>query len=300
MPSSLPEPRPARPEDAERVAGVLAALEASLGHEPATAAGDVRQWWSHAELDRDSWLFEEDGRVLGIVWLFPPRRDASPTFAVVHPDARDRGLGDRLLELAEQAARDRGLRVVRTDVFADDEVDRALHEARGYREARRFYEMRIDLDGLPPEPAWPDGIRVAPFRREDARAFYDASNEAFREEWGFAPMPFDEWLRRRVDEADTSLYFVAWDGDEIAGMIRCESEHRGVGWVGMLGVRERWRRRGIGEALLRHAFRVFYDRGRRSVGLGVDAENATGATRLYERAGMRVRVVDIVYEKEVA
>ena len=62
----------------------------------------------------------------------------------------------------------------------------------------------------------------------------------------------------------------------------------GYGWVGTLGVRRPWRRRGIGEALLRRSFRVLHERGYRRVRLSVDAESLTGATRLYKRAGMRV------------
>ena len=61
----------------------------------------------------------------------------------------------------------------------------------------------------------------------------------------------------------------------------------GLGWVGILGVRSPWRRRGLGDALLRASFAALYERGLRRVGLGVDTENVTGALRLYERAGMR-------------
>jgi ribosomal protein S18 acetylase RimI-like enzyme len=74
----------------------------------------------------------------------------------------------------------------------------------------------------------------------------------------------------------------------------------GGGWVGALGVRKPWRGCGIGMALLRRAFAEFHSRGRAHVGLGVDAANATGATRLYERAGMRVMSEDILFEKRLA
>ena len=48
------------------------------------------------------------------------------------------------------------------------------------------------------------------------------------------------------------------------------------------------RGRGIGAALLRRSFASFAARGLHRVRLNVDAENATGATALYERVGMRV------------
>ncbi len=68
-------------------------------------------------------------------------------------------------------------------------------------------------------------------------------------------------------------------------------------WVNILAVRRPWRRQGLGMALLRQAFGEFYRRGIRQVALGVDAENITGATRLYARAGMRVTRQYARYEK---
>jgi ribosomal protein S18 acetylase RimI-like enzyme len=72
-----------------------------------------------------------------------------------------------------------------------------------------------------------------------------------------------------------------------------------MGWVGRLGVRRPWRKRGLGEALLLHSFNEFYQRGISKVGLGVDASNPTGATRLYQKVGMHVSVEDVVFEKEL-
>ena len=72
----------------------------------------------------------------------------------------------------------------------------------------------------------------------------------------------------------------------------------GIGWVGSLGVRRKWRKQGLGMALLLHSFGEFYKRGETVVGLGVDASNPTGATRLYERAGMHIETEYVCYEKE--
>ena len=92
-------------------------------------------------------------------------------------------------------------------------------------------------------------------------------------------------------------YYI-WDGDQIAGTLIAAPE-LGGGWVASIGVREPWRRRGLGLALLRRSFGQFWDRGERRVQLGVDAGNATGALRLYERAGMHVVWEAVVYEKEL-
>ena len=70
-----------------------------------------------------------------------------------------------------------------------------------------------------------------------------------------------------------------------------------MGFVGAIGVLRPWRRLGLGRALLLHAFVELYRRGERRIGLGVDAENATGATRLYESVGMRVAWQADTYER---
>jgi mycothiol synthase len=91
---------------------------------------------------------------------------------------------------------------------------------------------------------------------------------------------------------------IAWDGDQIAGF----SQNRfrmGIGWIGTLGVRRPWRKRGLGEALLLHSFGEFYKRGTSTIGLGVDAQNPTGATRLYQKVGMYAASEFVTYEKEL-
>ena len=70
-----------------------------------------------------------------------------------------------------------------------------------------------------------------------------------------------------------------------------------MAWVHVLGVRRPWRRRGLGLALLLRVFAEFYARGERRAVLQVDSENETGATRLYERAGMSVARFSDLYEK---
>ena len=64
-------------------------------------------------------------------------------------------------------------------------------------------------------------------------------------------------------------------------------------------MRRPWRHMGLGMALLLHSFREFYRRGTHKVGLSVDSQNLTGATRLYERAGMHVARQYDTYQKEL-
>ena len=103
----------------------------------------------------------------------------------------------------------------------------------------------------------------------------DWTEADLREEWDELDLERDAWLV------------------ELAGRIA------GLGWINLLAVRPGWRRRGLGEALLRESFREFFRRGEHTVALGVDSQNPTGATRLYERVGMRVLWEAVVYRKEL-
>jgi mycothiol synthase len=138
----------------------------------------------------------------------------------------------------------------------------------------------------------PEGYTVRPLRPQDAEA---ASAVVF--DHG----PYERWRERRLSapDFDPSLWFLARDGDELAAVARCDRSRFGAGWVGALGVRKPWRRRRIGLALLRHVLAEFQRRGGTRVALGVDAQNPTGATRLYEQAGMHVAYEAAGYGKEL-
>jgi ribosomal protein S18 acetylase RimI-like enzyme len=139
---------------------------------------------------------------------------------------------------------------------------------------------------------------VAPLEPGDERTVYEAMEEAFADHWGFVSFPYDEWRAWMLDreEADPTLWRLVWEGDEVAAAA-LNSVKEGEGWVNVLGVRRPWRRRGLGLALLHESFGEFRRRGLAKAMLGVDSENPTGATRLYERAGMRVERIADTFEK---
>jgi ribosomal protein S18 acetylase RimI-like enzyme len=261
---------------------------------------DIIDFWRHGYFDGASWIIEQDGAPVGFA-VATERGDESAYWAAVRPEVSGLGLSSWLLTRAEQHAREAGFGFVRAGCVAENAAAVPLFRELGYREARHFFQMRIDFEGAPPAPSPPAGIELAPLRREEAREFHAALNDAFAAEWGWQAMPFEEWEKRRLDAPDTdlSLWFVARDGGELAGVIRCETRRDDGGWIGAVGVVEGWRRRGIGRALLLHAFGEFHRRGAPHAGLGVDVDNPTGATRLYEGVGMRVVREDVVYEKEL-
>jgi mycothiol synthase len=288
--------------DLDKAAAVFGAEEEAIRGEVTMGADEMRDWWLLFDLDEGSWIVEDESGNAAAVCCCMVRDAEFDCWIAVRPEYQGKGLSTELLERAERHARGAGGTTLRAGMLAGNERARALLEARGFREVRRFYRMQVDFDGDPPAPTAVDGITIARFRPEDARVFHATLNEAFAGDWGFHPMPFEEWKSRRLDrpDTDTSLWFLAWDGSDVAGVIRCEAKKFGGGFVGALGVLRPWRGRGIGMALLRQAFAEFHRRGAPHVSLGVDSANRSGATRLYERAGMRVMSEDIVFEKQLA
>ena len=218
----------------------------------------------------------------------------------VHPDHRGLAIGTALLDRAEARASEAGLARFQVHVVNDD--GRLLVERRGHRLVRYFWRMEIRLDRVPAEPQLPDGYAVRSYRPgADDAALHALIQEAFAAHWEFTPEPLEDWLRGRTSRGDyhPALWRVAEAGGELVGAALCFGD-RELGWVLELGVSPRHRGLGLGVALLQSGFRALAARGHTRVGLEVDAENETGATRLYERAGMRVTRRYATYEKKLA
>jgi mycothiol synthase len=151
---------------------------------------------------------------------------------------------------------------------------------------------------------WPDGIRVRTVRPDEEREVHALLGEAFADTHDFRPTPLEEWAAwwdgegKRLD-----LWFAAESDDALAGVSLLQAERAGspgLGWVESLGVRQSRRRHGLGRALLLHSFRSLRRLGCTAVGLSVQADNPTGAVRLYESVGMRPVSERVVYEKRLS
>lgn len=227
----------------------------------------------------------------------------------VHPDYRGLEIEKYLLRLIEarmqqhipQApAHARVALALR--VGHNSQATAALLQQEGYEHIRSFYDMEIDLEEAPQSPEWPNGLTVRAMRPGEERAVFELIEEAFSDHWGHLPGKYEEWEHwmMKREGFDASLWFLVFDGDKLAAGALCLYEpSQATGWVGQLAVRRSWRRKGLGMALLQQAYAEFYRRGVYKVMLGVDAQNLTGALRLYERAGMHVAVQTDSYQKEL-
>jgi GNAT superfamily N-acetyltransferase len=291
--------RAASKADAEAISELIVATDVAVQGSSDSSPEELRSWWRRNDPAENSWLISDD-RIVAYGDYFE-HGDRAEIDGYVHPDRKGEGLGGWLVSRAAECARAAGKRRLQTWCLAADADARELFQSRGFGEVRRYYRMLIELHDSPPPPDWPVGMRVATFREDDARVFHGAIGESFADEWNFAHDPYEQWLELRLGapDFDPTLWFLVWDGPDVAAVLR--GERRGeTGWVGMIGVPKPWRKRGLGLALLRHAFGDWYRRGVTTVGLGVDAENPTGATRLYERAGMHVAYEAVCFEKALS
>lgn len=305
--------RPARWEDLQAVARLIYTVcEADGDTSVAVTPEDLAENWKYEGFtpEQDAFVVENrDGELAGYVELINSSEHSHLGGDLyVHPVYLSQGIHGALLEAMEtrgawhipQAAPDRRV-FIRLATDHKDEVGKASFSQAGYRPIRYYWRMGIELAAPPPAPVLPAGFEFVPFEKEKhAEAVWQARNESFRDHWGSHPISFEKfsYYYFEMAEYDPSLWAVIWEGEQAAGF-SINHYRVDLGWVRTLGVRPAWRKHGLGLALLHWSFGEFYRRGTTRIGLSVDAANPTGATRLYQRAGMQAVSEFVMFEKEL-
>ena len=232
----------------------------------------------------------------------------------VRPAERRRGIGRALLHWAEARARETartwtGPASHAATAWPDEDQAGliALLQSEGYGIIRYGFMMLRPLAEPIPDAPLPAGLEIRPVRAEDHRRIWDADVEASADHWKSAVRTEEDFEGWYADpNIDTSLWRVAWDGDEVAGSVmtfvfREENERLGVqrAWLEHVSVRRPWRRRGLAAALIADTLRGLRERGLDEAALGVDAENISGALRLYESLGFHRHRTGICYSKKL-
>lgn len=185
-----------------------------------------------------------------------------------------------------------------------DQVRSNILTTSGYEIKRFYHSMSRDLVDLPERPL-PDGITVRPVLPKDYRKIWDASNDAFRDEYG-ASDPTEEWYQGYLASPNFRpiLWQVAWDGDEVVGSVQNyisleenELENRRRGYTEGISVRRDWRGRGIASALICRSLAMFKCLNMDEVALTADTQNPTGAMRLYTALGYRPYMTLLEFQK---
>ena len=300
-----------RQRDYEAVAALLTAANRHDGVDWVPTAELLRHEWEHNDgfdPDEDAIVVELGGRLIGLVdtdWRQRGELVFHHINPVVDPPHRHRGVGRVLLAWAEAHAIAGARSGQKGSMslphllagWADLEIPDVapFAAAAGYEVNGYGVMMTRDLTEPIEEVPLPDGLEVRPVRPEDHRTIWDADCEAFRDHRDPAvrtDADFERWFT--MPEIDTGLWEVAWDGDEVAGSVwnhvfAEDNVRLGIkrGWLEHVSVRRRWRKRGLAAALMTRSMRRLRDLGLTEAALGADAENLSGAIRLYESLGFR-------------
>ena len=313
--------RPATRDDVPAAVPMFNAAETQLFGAPAYTTERYQQEWLAPgfDLPRDTRLvLSPAGAIVGCaeVWTLSDPPVHPWIWARVDPAWEGRGIGTALLAWSLARSLEALSRVPAEARVAPRVATRpghtastALFEAFGFGLVRMNWRMVTGLEPPTAPPQWPAGIRLRPYRHpRDLEAVYRCVRDSFRDHWGTVDVPFEQGLAHfrfantQLRPAEPEVWFLAMDGDQMAGISLCrrQADHDPkMGWVDVLGVRREWRQRGLGLALLRHSFAALRQMGAERVGLGVDAGSLTGATRLYTRAGMKVDREMALYELEL-
>jgi ribosomal protein S18 acetylase RimI-like enzyme len=290
---------------------------------------EIRQVYSMPALKPEENLFvaqAHDGQIVGVAWVMVNQGDGETVFVLngfVHPIWRRVGVGQRLQEETILRARERrgeaaGHRawLQSQEVRDDDAGCIALFEHTGFHVARWGVDMRRELPGigkiapLIPIVGGPSGIQLRKWRvGVDDEPVGWLLDEAFRDHWGYTAIHIDDWLQHvRGGFISAEHSVLAWDAKDNRLIGACVNlcdertfKRRGRRelYIEDLGVRREYRQRGVATALLTWTLHRADHLGMQSVGLDADAENLTGAVRLYARLGFEIIGKMRIYRKEL-
>jgi mycothiol synthase len=311
--------------DYANILTVINGSKAADGTERADTLEEITHGYSHlvnCDPYRDMLFAEVDGQVAGYARVFWNRNNERDWIgfhlAFLLPEWRGKGIGSTFIQHNETRLREIAADHIKAgtlepktpryfDVFSEqsEESKETLVRKHGYQPARYFFQMvRPTLEDIP-EALMPEGLEVRPVHPEHLPQIWTAMQEAFMDHWNYVPPAEEDYHNWATNPlSDTSLWKVAWDGDQVAGMVlsfinQTENQeyNRKRGYTEEISVRRPWRRRGLARSLIIQSLYAIKERGMLEAALGVDAENLSGALRLYESVGFRVSRRSTLFRK---
>ncbi len=282
-------------DDIPRATDFFNLVEISEWGMPDFDESEVEEEWADLDLAKSVVLVEDEhGHIVASMTLVNGNGVTWDAFGYVHPEHQKRGLGAWIIDWAEATAADRmdetrsGYRIEMLNFTST--INAAAQEllgAKGYDVVKVFRRMRIELGERPEPVIWPEGFALRPFvEGRDDEAYFDALQTAFAEHWSAAPRTYEQWRKSWfTGDYDTILWVQLIHDDRVVGI--CSGKPvADTGWIGYIGVIPEYRRRGLAKLLLQEDFARFWDKGIRTVDLGVDSENRQSAIQLYLGMGM--------------
>ncbi len=282
---------------------------------------DIRNDYAHltnCNPYEDMLMVEMHNQLIGYNRIFWTR-ELTGAYIYVHfgfldPKWRGKGIGTAMIHAAEARLREIAAghpqdkpHLLRVEVTDHQSNLKNILESEGYTTIRYGYEMTCTLEEPIEITPMPAGLETRPAQPESYHLIWEANNEAFQDHWGYTPpteSEFEEWQNSRIFNPE--LWQVAWDGDQIAGMVlnfydpdENQQFNRLRGYTEGISVRRPWRKQGLARALLTRSLHMFKSMGMTEAALGVDAENLSGALGLYESVGFRAISRMAIYQKEL-
>jgi ribosomal protein S18 acetylase RimI-like enzyme len=293
---------------------LVAASDSDILGRPDLTPDDIAAELMEPGFDRDTdgWLVHDPtGRLVAWAWACRKGDSDNVDVTVVARTAED-GVAAHLWPLVQRRAVEiaralgHGRVVMDTGAYRADGHRRAQLTGQGFEHAATFQRLRIDHDGPRPRPPAPTGavIRNGAEGVAVRRLGHEIRNESFAEHFGFVPTAFADWatgLEASGAHDWAQLRVVAIAGEPAAMLLGTDSfaDDENCGYVRTLGVRKKFRGRGLARYLLRLAFADDAAGGRVGTYLHVDSVGAP-ALGLYLSEGMRRTLVMDVWRKTVS
>jgi ribosomal protein S18 acetylase RimI-like enzyme len=310
--------RPAGMDDAEIVANLFNQCSRHLNGRDEITADELRADWGMDDFDfakSTVLVFNQGGNLIAYadLWGVSPPYVSLTTWVRVHPDYDHTEVKRLLYQFIEGRAREIMVQspenakvVLSTHTNAKDDHSMTILEQIGAKAIRFSWVMERSLESDIPLPEIPEGFSLRKALPSEMKQIYELDQACFKDHWGHVERPFEQgfalFKTYYVDEPFycPDLWFLIEKENEMVGMVlgtQASSYGEDFGWVSLLGVKREFRQLGLGQALLYQAFGAIKALGSKTVGLSVDAQSLTGATRLYEKVGMTVSETYARFEK---
>lgn len=303
------EIRPVTMDDVPALVDLVTRITTVVLGEPDVSESEMRDdlIGPHFELSTDTFLaLAPDGQATAYGQGYDEHSGSAWVDVYIDPavdgdlfaEVADAGVAACVARIAE-SVKARGAASVHltANLYETETRMRAAYERAGLGVETIYWRMQRPLpQGASLEaPVVPEGFEISRVDPGDDRVTkhaYELINDTFSEHHGFegsdkSLADYIEYVRT-AEAFDPDAWWFAWQGEAPVGLLIGDNRRaeQGVGYVRSVGVQKELRGRGIARALLLTAFADYQQRGRTGVQLGVDTQNSTGATRLYESVGM--------------
>jgi mycothiol synthase len=251
---------------------------------------DRKGLWDEGDLVAISILTEKDHRLPSLILALPN-------------DHMELYIGELAEELFTSARRKKETNSDSKTIIlsANLEKEKKTFEKYGFKPTRYWFQMKKDLEDLS-FASVSSSYCISSFNPDtEAESLHQVFEEVFSDHFDYHPSTLDEFKKRFLRPSfDPDLWFVLREENDLVGFVFCSvNNETKLGEITHLGIRKKWRRKGLAHYLLHYAFSKLKEEGMTTAALSVDSDSYTDATIVYQKAGMYVYRGFTRYDLEV-